>query len=161
MKKYLIVILTLLATISSNAQILKPVTWSYAAKKISKTDAIIYLKVKIEDSWHIYASNQKGVGPVKTSFNFMPSRDYALIGKLIEPKPITKYEDTFEMDISYFEKSVVFQQKIKLKEVLKKNQGDTITRPAQVVVKGSVEFMACTNKECLPAETINFSIPIK
>jgi len=144
----MILTVIILTALSSNAQILKPVTWSYAAKKVSKNEAIIYLKATIDDSWHIYSINQTGEGPVKTSFKFIRSKDYALIGKVIEPKPITKYEDTFDMDISYFDKSVVFQQRVKLNKPV-------------TVVKGSLEFMACNDRECLPAETINFSIPIK
>ncbi len=148
MKKYMVIVLILLASISSKAQILKPVTWSYAAKKISKSEAIIYLKAIIDDGWHIYSSKQKGEGPIKTSFRFITSKDYTLIGDISEPKPTSKYEETFEMDISYFEKSVVFQQRVK------------INKPV-TVVNGSLEFMACNDRECLPAETINFSIPIK
>jgi len=148
MEKQYFAILLLLMPFSIKAQIQKPVIWSYAAKKISQTEVAIYLKATIDDGWHIYSSNQKGEGPVKTSFRFVSSKDFSLIGRVIEPKPVTKYEETFEMDISYFEKSVVFQQKVKL------------NRPI-TVVKGSLEFMACTDKQCLPAETINFSIPIK
>jgi len=148
MKKQIILTVIILTALSSNAQILKPITWSYAAKKISKSEAIIYLKAIIDDGWHIYSSKQKGEGPIKTSFRFITSKDYTLIGDISEPKPITKYEETFEMDISYFEKSVVFQQRVKLNKPV-------------TVVKGSLGFMACNDRECLPSETINFSIPIK
>ncbi len=130
------------------AQILKPVKWSYAAKKISKTEAVLLLKATIDNGWHIYSTQQKDGGPVKTEFTFTPSKDYALNGPVAEPKPVTKYENSFKMNVLYFEKSVIFQQKIKLK----KDQTD---------IKGQVEFMVCNDKQCLPPEDFEFSIPVK
>nr|WP_068890734.1 protein-disulfide reductase DsbD domain-containing protein [Pedobacter panaciterrae] len=160
MKKHSIIFFLSIISLSLKAQIQKTVAWSYAAKQTSKTEAIVYLKATIDNGWHIYSSNQKEGGPVKTSFKFSLSNDYTLVGMLTEPKPVTRYEDVFEMDISYFEKSVIFQQRIKLKKILNKFMGDTGTSPVQALVKGSVEFMACTDKQCLPAETVTFSIPI-
>ena len=149
MKKITLVLSMVLFTIAGAfAQIEKPVTWSYAAKKVSKTEAILYLKASIDDKWHIYSQNVKSGGPVKTTFAFSPSKDFSLVGKTTEPKAIVKYEDTFKMNVSYFEDQVVFQQKIKL------NKGAT-------VVKGKVEFMVCNDKQCLPPNEVTFSIPVK
>src|SRR5687768_1044363 len=114
MKNLFVLTLALLLSLSASSQILKPVKWSYAAKKTSKTEAILYLKATIEDSWHIYSQNMADGGPVKTTFTFTPAKAYKLNGKTIEPKAITKFEKSFEMNVSYFEKSVIFQQKIKL-----------------------------------------------
>ncbi|MBC6111442.1 protein-disulfide reductase DsbD domain-containing protein [Pedobacter fastidiosus] len=149
MKKttFLFCIATLLS-VNAYSQILKPVTWSYAAKKTSATEATLYIKAVIDEGWHLYSQTVKDGGPVKTTFAFPASKTYTLVGKTIEPKPITKFETTFKMDVSYFQNSVIFQQKVKLKG---KN----------VPVKGSVEFMVCNDKQCLPPETVEFSIPIK
>ncbi|RYE34350.1 MAG: sugar transporter [Sphingobacteriaceae bacterium] len=130
------------------AQILTPVKWTYAAKKISKTEAVLLLKATIDNGWHIYSTQQKEGGPQKTDFTFAASKDYALNGALAEPKPVTKYENSFKMNVLYFEKSVIFQQKIKLKK-------------EQTNIKGKVEFMVCNDKQCLPPDDIEFSIPVK
>lgn len=149
MKKITLVLSMVFLTIAGAfAQIEKPVTWSYAAKKTSKTEAVLYIKATIEDRWHIYSQNIKDGGPVKTTFTFSPSKDFSLLGKTTEPKAIVKYESTFKMNVSYFEKSVVFQQKIKLNK-------------ATTVVKGKVEFMVCNDKQCLPPEEVEFSVPVK
>jgi DsbC/DsbD-like thiol-disulfide interchange protein len=137
-----------LISLSAYSQILKPVTWSYAAKRTSPTTATVFIKATVDQGWHLYSQFVKDGGPVKTSFTFPSSAAYTLIGTTTEPKAITKYESTFKMDVSYFEKSVVFQQKIKLK-------GKT------AAVKGSVEFMVCDDKQCLPPEQVDFSIPVK
>jgi hypothetical protein len=148
MKKLILLFTVIIFSLSAHSQILKPVTWSYAAKKISKTEAVVYMKATIDQGWHIYSQNLKDGGPVKTTFTFPAAKTYTLIGKTIEPKAITRYEDTFQMNVSFFEKSVVFQQKVKLKGT-------------SAIVKGTVEFMTCDDKQCQPPEEISFSIPVK
>jgi DsbC/DsbD-like thiol-disulfide interchange protein len=149
MKKITLLLAAVLFSVAGAfAQIEKPVTWSYAAKKVSKTEAVLYLKATIEDRWHIYSQNVKDGGPVKTTFTFSPSKEFSLVGKTVEPKAIVKFEDTFKMNVAYFEKSVIFQQKVKL------NKGTT-------TVKGKVEYMVCNDRQCLPPEEVEFSIPVK
>ncbi|WP_129717104.1 protein-disulfide reductase DsbD domain-containing protein [Pedobacter sp. SYP-B3415] len=149
MKKLsLIFAFVLFATASVFAQIERPVTWSYAAKKINSKEAIIFLKASVDEGWHIYSLNVKPGGPIKTSVKLSPSKDYTALGAATEPKPIVKYEETFKMNVPYFEKQVIFQQKVKL------NKGTT-------TVKGTVEFMACNDEKCLPPDQVSFSVPVK
>lgn len=148
MKNLFLFAVVLLFSLSASSQILKPVKWAYVAKKTSKTEATLYIKAIIEDGWHIYSQHMGDGGPVKTAFKFTPAKGYALSGKTVEPKPIVKFEKAFDMNVSYFEKTVVFQQKIKLSA-------------AAVTVKGTVDFMVCNDTQCLPPETVDFSIPVK
>ncbi|MGN6398686.1 MAG: protein-disulfide reductase DsbD N-terminal domain-containing protein [Mucilaginibacter sp.] len=130
------------------AQIVHPVKWSYAAKKTGNGTATVFLKADIEDGWHIYSTRQAPGGPVKTSFKFLTSKNFAVAGTTIEPKPETKFENAFGINVKYFEHSVIFQQNIRLK-----GQGTT--------VKGELEYMACNDEKCLPPETVSFNIPVK
>ncbi|HJP63250.1 MAG TPA: protein-disulfide reductase DsbD N-terminal domain-containing protein [Mucilaginibacter sp.] len=148
MKKALLLITALVISIGAFAQIEKPVQWSYAAKKISSTEAVVFLRATIQPGWHIYSQNVKDGGPIKTSFTFTPSKEYTLVGKTAEPKPVTKYEEAFKMNVSYFENSVTFQQKIKLKS------------PGVKAVKGQLEFMVCNDHKCLPPEDVDFDIAL-
>jgi len=148
MKKLILMAAAVVLTLGAYAQIETPVKWSYAAKKISPTEAVVFLKATIEANWHIYSLNVKDGGPIKTSFTFAPSKEYSLVGKPSEPKPITKYEKTFSMNVSYFEKTVTFQQKIKLKSA------------KATTVKGQLEYMTCNDKKCLPPEDVDFTIPL-
>jgi DsbC/DsbD-like thiol-disulfide interchange protein len=148
MKKVFLVIAALIMAVGAKAQIESPVKWSYAAKKVSATEAVVYLKASIQNGWHIYSQTVKDGGPIKTSFTFTPSKDYAPIGKALEPKPISKYEDVFKMNVGYFEKEVVFSQKVKLKSA------------KASAVNGKVEFMVCNNVKCLPPDEVAFSIPL-
>lgn len=148
MKKLFLAVTALLITIGAKAQVEAHVNWSYAAKKTSATEAVVLIKATIDEGWHIYSQTVKEGGPVKTSFTFAPSKEYTLVGKTIEPAPISKYEKVFSMNVGYFEKSVVFQQKIKLKS-------------AKVsAVKGKLEFMTCNDSKCLPPDEVEFSIPL-
>ena len=145
-----VIIASLMLAMASavKAQILTPVKWSYAAKKTGKNEAVVFLKATIDDGWHIYSQTVKDGGPVKTSFTFTPSTAYALIGNTIEPTPVTRNEKVFNMDVSFFEKSVIFQQKIRLKA-------------NQTIVKGTLEYMTCNDKQCKQPEDIEFSITVK
>jgi hypothetical protein len=148
MKKTIIIILLLGSAAIAKAQILHPVKWSYGAKRISKTEAVVFLKATIDEGWHLYSQTVPDGGPVKTSFNYKPSPDYMMVGATTEPKPTTRYEKVFSMNVGFFEHEVIFQQKIKLKS------------SGPVEVKGGLEYMTCNDKQCLPPEDIDFDIPV-
>jgi DsbC/DsbD-like thiol-disulfide interchange protein len=147
MKKLFVAIAISFAA-GAHAQILTPVKWSYAAKKTGNTEAVVFIKATIDAGWHIYSQNVKDGGPIKTAFTFPESKQYSLIGKTTEPVPVTKFEKAFGMNVSYFEHSVIFQQKIKLKA-------------AQATVKGKLEYMTCNDQKCLPPEDLDFTVEVK
>jgi hypothetical protein len=148
MKKYIIGAGILLSGCYAKAQILAPVKWAYASKRLNKTEAVILVKATIDKGWRIYSQNVADVGPAKTALVFNRSDEYFLANKPIEPKPLKKFEKAFDMDVTYFENIVVFQQKVKLAK-------------DQPVIKGTISYMACSNKECLPPEDVTFSINVK
>jgi len=148
MKKILFAAAALVLSFGAKAQVESHVKWSYAAKKISATEAVVFLKATIDDKWHIYGLDVKDGGPIKTSFTFAPSKQYSTVGKPVQPAPVKKYESAFKMDVTYFEKSVVFQQKVKLKSA------------GAIVVKGQLEYMTCNDQKCLPPEDVDFAIPL-
>ncbi|QEM13560.1 protein-disulfide reductase DsbD domain-containing protein [Mucilaginibacter rubeus] len=148
MKKLLVLVTALIISVGAYAQIESPVRWSYAAKKMNDKEAIVYLRATIQNGWHIYSQTVKDGGPIKTSFEFTPSKLYAPVGKTSEPTPISKYEKSFSMNVSYFEKEVVFSQKISLKS------------PKATAVTGKLTFMTCNDMKCLPPEDVEFNIPL-
>jgi len=147
MKKLLLLLAVTLAGTGAFAQVQGRVTWAYAAKKVSATEAVILLKATMDNGWHIYSQNVKDGGPIKTSFKFQPSKEFKLSGKVIEPKPVVKYEPAFKMNVAYFENSVVFQQKIKL-------------TGKKATVKGTLEYMTCNDHQCLPPEDVDFTVQV-
>lgn len=148
MKKLLIIIALIAVGGFADAQILQPVKWSYAAKRINAKQAVVYLKATIDNGWHIYSQDIAANGPTKTVFSFQSSKDYVLDGRTIEPKPIVHFDKMFDMKIGYFEKAVIFQQKINIKTT------------GKIKVKGKLEFGTCDDKQCLPPEQIEFNIAV-
>lgn len=150
MKKISIITIALLVSaLFVKAQILKPVKWGFASKRLSATEGVVFFKATIEDGWHLYSQTVPDGGPVKTSFTYTPSRSFSLVGNTQEPKPTTRFEKVFDMEVSYFENSVIFQQKVKLK------------KKGPVIVNGSLEFMTCNDEKCIQPEQIPFSITVK
>lgn len=137
-----------LCCLNGKAQILTPVHWSYGAKKISATEAVVFIKATIDPGWHLYSQTVGEGGPVKTTFTFPSSTAYTVNGATQEPKPVVRMESAFNMNVAFFERSVIFQQKIKAKKL-------------PVTVKGSVEYMTCNDEKCLPPDTQAFNITIK
>jgi DsbC/DsbD-like thiol-disulfide interchange protein len=149
MKKLIIAtVILFMFTLTTKAQVLTPVHWSYGAKKLNKDEAVVFIKATIDDGWHVYSQTVKEGGPIKTTITFPVSAAYTLIGKTIEPTPITRNEKVFSMDVSFFEHEVIFQQKIKLKA-------------GQATVKGTLEYMTCNDHQCLPPEDVEFSVVVK
>jgi len=148
MKKFGVLIAFAFFSLTVSAQIKTPVKWAYAAKKLNDNEAILLIKATIEKGWHIYSQNIKPGGPIPTSLTLAKSTDYSPVGTTSEPKGISHFEKVFDMDVVYFENEVVFQQKVKLNK-------------ATTNVKGTIEFMVCNDKECLPPDEVNFNIPIK
>lgn len=149
MKKFTAITLFMLISISGFTQILKPVKWSFSSESISEKEAYIVLTADIEDGWHVYSQYIAEGGPIPTAINFNKSADYKLIGKTSEaPKAISAFDNNFGMQISWHEHKVTFKQKIGLKK-------------PEVKIRGTLEFMVCNDKQCLPPEEIEFNVTIK
>lgn len=137
-----------LSTTMAFAQIETPVKWSYVAKKLNDKEAVVFFKATIDKGWHIYSQDVEEGGPIATSFVFSKSTDYKPTGKTMEPKGITKHEKVFDMDVTYFENEVVFQQKVALAK-------------SSTTVRGTLEYMVCNDSKCLPPEELNFAVVVK
>tara|TARA_B100000674_G_scaffold44090_1_gene30534 strand:- start:57087 stop:59603 length:2517 start_codon:yes stop_codon:yes gene_type:complete len=149
MKRFLSIFSLLAILFYANAQIYDPVKWDYTAKRISDTEAELIIQATIEEGWHLYSQNlSSDEGPVATDFQFVKNENYELMGKTTEGKPHVEFDPNFQMDLAFFAKKAVFKQKIKCKN------------PGAFDVKGSVYYMVCDNKMCLPPEEILFTVKV-
>ncbi|SMO60259.1 protein-disulfide reductase DsbD family protein [Solitalea koreensis] len=148
MKRLFLFCAMLFSSISLFAQIENPVNWSYSSKSGSGDEAVLILTAKIDGGWHTYSQFIGDGGPVPTSFKFKPSKDYELIGKVVEKTtPHSGFDKTFNMNIASFEGQAVFEQKVKLKTPKTK-------------ISGTLEYMVCNDHQCLPPEEVEFSISV-
>lgn len=120
------------------------VQWDFSYNPETKS---VEMKATIEEGWHLYSQYvDNEVGPVPTSFTFQSSDFYELKGKVAEPKPIQRYDETFGANLDFFENEVVFSQKVKVNKAS--------------VLEGSVVFMVCNDTMCLPPVDKTFKIDI-
>ena len=122
---------------SASLQNKQYVNWTYSKKKLSADEYELIFTAKIEPTWHLYSQIETPDGPLPTLFEFEKSKDFKLIGKTIEPKPIEHAEPVFDnLVVRYFESTAVFKQKIK------------VLSNKPVVVKGYIDGMACNESMC-------------
>jgi len=134
----------------SFSQVLTPVKWSFKVDQKKADEATLLLIANIDPTWHLYSQDIPPKGPVPTTFRFNNSANYKLIGKVTEPKAIEEKDPNFEnMLLKYFAEKVIFRQKIK------------VNSPDNFNITGSLEFMCCDDKQCIPPEEIEFSFNIK
>jgi DsbC/DsbD-like thiol-disulfide interchange protein len=141
--------LLLMAVTTANAQIQNPVHWAYGLKHLAGNEYEVHLLATIDDGWHIYAQKQSPDAiaiPTKVVISKMAG--LVLIGKPIELGKKEKYE-VKEAGITNMEYAgkVDFVQKVSIPPGLKE-------------IKGTVTYQTCTHQQCLPAATINFSVPV-
>ena len=148
MKKIFFTFLIAAISIGSNAQLLNPVQWTFSAKKIGDKTYELHLTALIDGDWHIYAQDA-GEGPVPTSFKFTPNPLLSLTGNVKEEGKLEKaFDKNFNSTLKYYEKQVDFVQKVKLKT------------SATTVAKGTITFMICNDRQCLPPRDVPFSIKV-
>ncbi len=125
------------------------VNWNFASKKINDNTYEIRFTADINGKYHMYAQNVGVEGPVATSFTFTKNPMLNLDGNVKEiGKLIKKHEAVWGGDVNYYESKVEFVQVVNLKKNIKTNIG------------GSVEFMVCDDKECLPPSEVAFKVNV-
>ena len=145
MKNILLLIL-LFAGYNVSAQISEPVKWTYTAKKVSDKVYDIYVTAMLDNTWHIYAQ-EAGEGPEPTSFTFSNNPIVKLEGKVKEIGKLEKeFDPNFGSVLKFYSNKVDFVQRVKLKTA------------ANTILKGSVTFMVCNDKKCLPPRQVPFTV---
>ncbi|MBQ2123980.1 MAG: thiol:disulfide interchange protein, partial [Bacteroidaceae bacterium] len=143
MKKFVsLFALLFAATITMVAQIDFKVSYN----RVSPTEIDVVFTGTAEPGWHIYSTNLPEGGPNSAEFGTDVIKGAELVGTL---KPgagaKTEYDKMFEMDITFFENSCTFTQRVKL------------TAPAYEV-KGYLNYSACNDENCLPPTNVDFAL---
>jgi thiol:disulfide interchange protein DsbD len=150
MKNFLTGLLAfILVPIFSFSQILDPVKWSFKVEQSKPGEATLLMIAKADKNWHVYSQDIPKGGPLPTTFTFTKSQNYERIGKVVEGKAIEENDPNFDMILKFFADKAVFKQKIK------------VLSRKDFVVKGSLNFMCCDDKQCLPPTDVEFEFRIK
>ncbi|WP_233883777.1 protein-disulfide reductase DsbD family protein [Tenacibaculum piscium] len=154
MKNIYIIFLTLLINISVSGQIFNPIQWSTKVEKISDSNYKLITQATIKEGWSLYSQDVPKGGPIPTTFTYDDNGgDLKIIGNTKEPKGKVKFTKLFSdqgMNIKSFANKAVFIQEI------------TINNANQKVktVNAFVEFIACTDEQCLPPKEIDLVFDI-
>ena len=147
MKKLAVVLIIIISSLRGYAQIENPVRWAFSSRQIDGGRVELYVRADIQPGWHVYSLFVDEGGPIPTSFSFVPSKDFTLVGKVTEsPNAVKVFDKTFGFEIGSHEKQVIFKQ--------------VVSPLKATTVKGKLEFMVCNDQKCLPPEEIEFSIPV-
>ena len=150
MKKIYFVVLLLVVAASGFCQVKNPVKWAYTSKKIDASTYEVSLTATLDPAWHIYSQTTPEGGPSATVISFTKNALIQLEGPAKEVGKLEqKHEELFGVDVKQFSNKVVFVQIVKLKA------------KAKTAVSGTIEFMTCNNRECLPPKAQPFSVAIK
>jgi thiol:disulfide interchange protein DsbD len=146
MKKLTIILISFFSVMTVWSQ---PVSWKTTARKLADKTYEVRRLATVDESWHIYSQQTPNGGPKPTNIRFSKNPLLIMQGKVKEEGEMEIYhEDAFGVDVYAYTGKVEFVQTIKLKSDAKTN------------VQGSIEYMACTNQQCLPPATIQFSVSL-
>lgn len=149
MKRITLFIFCLLATFGVAAQQLDPAKRSFSVKETSPNEAELIVTVKLDKGWHMYSQHTDANGPLPTVFEFTPSSDYQLVGKVAEPKPHEEMDPLFGCVVKSFEGTVVFRQKIKR------------LSDKDFTVKGLLSYQLCNDGSCIAPEDHDMVFKVK
>ena len=150
MKKIIVIVVAIFTISGLQAQVQDPVKWNYSATKKSDKEYTVTIDATLPGAWHIYSINTPADGPVPTSISFKKNPLVTLDGTVKENGKLkTDHDDVFGVDVKYYADKVEFVQNVKLKSAVKTN------------VTGTIKYMVCNDKMCLPPKTIPFNIQLQ
>lgn len=149
MKKIFTFLALLSVALVSMGQILDPSKWSFSVKDLSENESELVFTAVLQDGWHLYSQYTDDAGPIATYFQFNKSDDYALVGKVSEPKPHEEFDKDFGCTVRSFSGKVVFRQKIRR------------ISTKDFKVTGVFGFQMCNNGSCIAPEDRDFEFKVK
>ncbi len=150
MRKKLFLVIFVSISLMGFSQVQNPVKWSFTSKKISNDTYEVHLTATIDQHWHIYSQTTPEGGPIPTTITFSKNPLLVFSGEIKEVGKMEQHHEAlFDVDVKQYSNKVDFVQTIKLKGNVKTS------------VTGSVEFMVCNDKQCLPPKTVEFSVSLK
>ena len=106
--------------------------------------------LKIMKEFYVYSSHpKKSLSP--SNIEWQDSSYFSVIGILQDPKPKTKYDPMFKMDIGYHTDQVQFRQDLNIAGNIE---------PGMYSLNGTFVFQVCDPRMCIP-HWDDFSIPLK
>ena len=148
--KIFISLFFLLFSFSLSAQLVEPVKWETKVKKLNEERLLLQINAKLDSGWHLYSQHIPEGGPQPTTISLSDAGKKELplntswqeLGEAED-----HYDSTFALDLSYYSEEVTFVTSIPVPE-------------AGTLLKGTISYMVCDAKFCLPPsdEPLSFTI---
>ena len=127
------------------AQIEKHSSWVFKTSKsevkVGEEIELIF-ESKIDNTWYMYSSDfDPDLGPTVTTFNFKPSKEFQVVGKVQPVGAKKKFDELWGGEIRYFTGHAEFRQKIKVLGQITK-------------IEGTIDYQECSDVDgkCIPHE---------
>lgn len=150
MKKIVTLFTVVFITLSAAAQIQDPVDWTYTVKKVSADTYTFTATANIEGDWHMYSQTTGKGGPVATKITF---KNNPLITKVGTTKEVAKvkqvYDEIFKTNVRYIGETATYIQTLKVRGGVKTN------------IAGTVEYVVCDDRQCLPPSKKTFDLKLQ
>jgi len=129
--------------ISQNTE---PVSWGFEVTQNEDASYTFTATAKMKGDWAIYSQHTGEGGPIPLKFTY--ENGVKLVGETNEDtEAIKKMSDLFEIEVIKFKKEAVFTQ------VFNPEEG-------QSSIKGTLTFMCCDSKRCLPPTDVPFDVAL-
>ncbi|MFO7369220.1 MAG: cytochrome c biogenesis protein CcdA [Bacteroidales bacterium] len=126
---------------ATSSQVVSPVKWTFNTRQVDTEQTDLIFKATITHPWHLYGLNIPENGPIPTSISFTNPKGFVLVGKPSQtPAPEIVDDKIFMMKIELHNKQATFTQRIK------------ITSHDSITVNGMLEYMTCSDMQCVPGD---------
>lgn len=151
--RFLLSFLAVFSGISAIA-VEQPVEWNAQMEDVTSSSAVLKVRGKIAEGWHIYGFDMPSLEPEAgvpdpTSLSLELPQGVEADGELQKEGNCTSHFDEFmNLNLPWLSGSVEFTQKL------------TISGSVAGSISGTVRYMACTKQSCTPPARFEFSLPI-
>ena len=118
---------------------------------IVRAGEVLMVKTKalIKPGFHIFAINKQSVGPVASKVTIKPGNLISAVGRTLEPTPITKHDQGFQVDVYFHEGTITFETPVKLTPTL---------NPGEYSLIAELLYQACDPHICYPPKTAEMTV---
>jgi thiol:disulfide interchange protein DsbD len=130
-------LLFLFGILTLQAQFEEPVVWESKVEQLAEDRYQLIFEADIATNWHLYSQFSDPEGAIPTEFVFDQTDSFKLVGNVTESESVVDYDQVFEMDLTYFNDSAIFQQQIQVLD-------DRLTQ-----IKVEINYQACDDELCI------------
>ncbi len=136
MKKSIVAFLLFILAFTVQAQMVQAPQWKHTASKTAVKageEIELIFTAQIQPNWYMYSSDfDPDLGPIVTTFKFLPHSSYQLVGKIKPVGAKKKYDDLWEGEYTYFTGKAEFRQKVKILQ-------------ANPRIEGTYDYQVCSD----------------